>query len=136
MWTGQSEIERGRLEKGRAVARDLGKRFPGAPGPALLTCLAEARASSLSRTQTACAKASAAAPELIEAHYWLGLVSLQQNRWPEARAELGKACELDEVGDTWWRVASWYQQANDSKALAELRERYRARFGRELRAAR
>jgi hypothetical protein len=40
------------------------------------------------------------------------------------------------VGDTWWRVASWYQQANDSKALAELRERYRARFGRELRAAR
>jgi hypothetical protein len=66
----------------------------------------------------------------------LGLVSLQQNRWPEARAELGKACDLDEVGDTWWRVASWYQQANDSKALAELRERYRARFGRELRAAR
>ena len=136
MRTGQSEIERGRLEKGRAVARDLGKRFPGAPGPALLACLAEARASSLSRTQTACAKASAAAPELIEAHDWLGLVSLQQNRWPEARAELGKACELDEVGDTWWRVASWYQQANDSKALAELRERYRARFGRELRAAR
>jgi hypothetical protein len=50
--------------------------------------------------------------------------------------ELGTACDLDEVGDTWWRVARWYQQANDSKALAELRDRYRVRFGRELRAAR
>jgi hypothetical protein len=63
-------------------------------------------------------------------------VSLQLNRWPEARAELGKACDLDDSGDTWWRVASWYQQVNDSKALAEIRERYRARFGRELRAGR
>jgi len=33
-------------------------------------------------------------------------------------------------------VAHWYQQVNDSKALAEIRERYRARFGRELRAGR
>lgn len=63
-------------------------------------------------------------------------MSLQLNRWPEARAELGKACDLDDTGDTWWRVASWYQQVNDGKALAEIRERYRARLGRELRAGR
>ena len=63
-------------------------------------------------------------------------MSLQLNRWPEARAELGKACDLDDTGETWWRVASWYQQVNDGKALAEIRERYRARLGRELRAGR
>jgi hypothetical protein len=132
----QGEVERSRLSKARALASDLEKRFPGAPGAALLGCLVEAKSSSLFRTQAACARASAMAPELIDPHYWLGLVSLQQNHWPEARAELGKACDLDESGDYWWRVSSWYQQANDSKALADLRERYKARFGRELRAGR
>ena len=132
MRTAQGEVERSRLSKARTLARDLEKRFPGAPGGALLGCLMEAKASSLTKTQAACARASAAAPELIDPHYWLGLVSLQQNHWPEARAELTKACDLDESGDYWWRVGSWYQQTHDSKALAELRERYRARFGREL----
>ncbi len=136
MHAAKAEVERSRLSKARTLARDVEKQFPGAPGPVLLGCLVEAKASSLSRTQAACGRAVTASPELIEPHYWLGLVLLQQNKWPEARAELGKACELDEGGDTWWRVAHWYQQANDSKALAELRERYRARFGRELRAAR
>jgi len=136
MRAAQAEVERSRLTKARSLARDVEKRFPGTSGPVLLGCLVEAKASSLSRTQAACARATTAAPELIEPHYWLGLVLLQQNRWPEARAELGKACELDEGGDTWWRVAHWYQQVNDSKALAEIRERYRARFGRELRAGR
>ncbi|HEY1906781.1 MAG TPA: hypothetical protein VGG91_12105 [Myxococcaceae bacterium] len=136
MRAAQGEVERSRLTKARTLAGDLEKRFPGTPGAALLGCLMEAKSSSLSRTQSACARASAAAPELIDPHYWLGLVSLQQNHWREARAELGKACDLDESGDYWWRVGSWYQQANDSKALADLRERYRARFGRELRAGR
>ena len=136
MRAAQTEVERSRLSKARSLARDVEKRFPGTPGPALIGCIVEARASSLSRTQASCTRARAAAPDLIEPHYWLGLVSLQQNRRPEARAELGKACDLDESGDTWWRVASWYEQINDSKALAELRERYQARFGRELRAGR
>lgn len=136
MRSAQGEIERGRTARARAIGRDLQKRFPGAPGPALVDCLVEAKASSVSRTQAACARAASASAELIEPHYWLGLVALQQNRWPEARAELGKACELDDSGDTWWKVAGWYQQAGDMKALADTREKYRARFGRELRAAR
>jgi uncharacterized protein HemY len=105
MRAAHAEIERGHLAKARTMAQSIEKRFPGAPGPALLACLGEAKASSLSRTQAACARASAAAPELIDAHYWLGLVSLQQNRWPEARAELSKACDLDDREDTWSRVA-------------------------------
>ncbi|HZW87556.1 MAG TPA: hypothetical protein VFF12_00635, partial [Myxococcaceae bacterium] len=136
MRTAQTEVERSRLTKARALARDLERQYPGAPGAALIGCLVEAKAASLSRTQVACSRARTTSPDLIEPHYWLGLVSLQQNRWPEARAELGKACDLDESGDYWWRVGSWYQQANDSKALADLRERYRARFGHELRAGR
>ena len=60
------------------------------------------------------------APDAIDANYW-----------EDAHTLLWKACELDELGEFWELTARMYSH----KAVTEVGDGYRARFGKDLRSA-
>ncbi len=132
----QTEIDGRRLEQAKGHIQQLEKAFPGAPGPALLTCYLQSRGTSLSKVKSACTVAAKAFADAVYPQYILGTVALSEGRWKDASSYLARALELDDKFEaSWARLASVEQRLGDRKGLEELKARYQSRFGRELRAA-
>lgn len=122
------------LDRARAAGRRLAKAFPGTPGPALVDCLVQGYGADFARAKVACAAAARAAPEAFAPPYLLGWIANGERRWAAARTHLRRALELDDAtADVWVQLAVACEEPGLEKELAELRDRYRARFGVELR---
>ncbi|MFL5346103.1 MAG: M12 family metallo-peptidase [Hyalangium sp.] len=132
----QTEIDGRRLEQAKGHIQQLEKAFPGAPGPALLTCHLQSRGTSLAKVKSACTAAAKAFAEAVYPRYILGTVAASEGRWKDASSSLARAIELDDKFEAAWaRLASVEQRLGDKKGLEELKARYQSRFGRELRVA-
>jgi predicted Zn-dependent protease len=132
----QRDVRDGRVDRARAAAKDLAAKFPRAPGATMIHCLLHGRARAFAAAKLACGSAASAAPEAFFPRYFLGLIAGAERRFRDAQADLARALELDDgTYDPWVSLAAVDESLGDTAALAELKARYRRRFGADLRPA-
>lgn len=131
----RADVQSKNYARARVRAKELAEAFPGSAGPQLISCLVEGRAKAYARAKPACAAAAEVDDETIIPQQILGLIAADEGRLDEARERLRRAVELGDPSDeVWARLASIEKRRGDAAALAELKQRYRDRFGLELRA--
>jgi hypothetical protein len=107
------------------------RRFPRALPFEVARCLIEGTAGNRPEARKACRAALARWDDLPFAHFWAGQVA---DKEADAIAHQRRAIELDAAQEGPWTVlATLYAKRHDARALDELRQRYRAQFGKELR---
>ncbi len=119
-----------KLREAEAAVREGLARYPKAPGFLVVRCDLALRRGNLAAARARCDEALAAWDEMPWAHF----LAAHLNRGP-ARAEqhLRRAIELEPEGEHAWReLARIYQLQRKAEALADLQQRFRDRFGREL----
>lgn len=129
----EDRLHRGELEKGRVGIATLARAFPRAPSVSVVQCELHLLSGRLGPARTACQKALAAYEESVQAHLLLGVLAANTRAGKEARAHLERAIALEPAQEDAWRMlARQYRAAGRSEDLRGLKERYRARFSRDL----
>ncbi|XXF79784.1 hypothetical protein P2318_08495 [Myxococcaceae bacterium GXIMD 01537] len=130
----QSLLEKGAAAQARTRLTRLSKDFPRASGTRVLQCELALVSGQPAPARALCREAVAAHDEAVQAHLYLAVIASRTAAGGDARKHLERVVDLaPEFTDAWRMLAEQYRAAGQTQPLQELRERYRARFSRELR---
>jgi predicted Zn-dependent protease len=123
-----------RFGDARKMAERLAAEYPGLPGPDATLCYMFVSERAHREALEHCARAITAEPDSAQLRVLIGYAAFGARNPAAAIPHLEKAVSMQpKQKDVWSLLAAAYRAAGKRDELAELRGRYRERFGEQLR---